>query len=489
MCRISVPMKEQIRHLYLAGYSLRGISRALKLSRNTVRKYLRLGCEEKSLAKPRARRWSDSIDWELLAKKRKQGVTIKQLHHDHSPEHVPYSTFADRLRKQVGSVKIPTVHLVHNPGEKTQVDYCDGIYLIDPKTGKKTKTHMFCGVLPFSSYTFAEFVMDQKLPSFIRSHQRMWSYYGGVSPYVVVDNLKSAVTKAHLYDPDVNQTYCDYGNHEGFAVLPARPYKPRDKAAVESAIGAIQRSFFQEVRERKFYSLHELNRVFREFLDRFNNRVMKDYGVSRRERFDEEKQYLLQLPSRPYQIKTWKFAKVHPDSTIQVAKNLYSVPYKYIGQTVKVKISDTLIEVFNEQLKLIASHNKLTGKVGQKAIKPAHYPSEKDQLTRFDIRRAKAQAQSVGPKMSQLIHKMFEGNRPLENLRRVQGILRLRGKAGISRSDMEYAASQCLSFNRYRVKYFEQCAVHHKNLASKPINSRPLREQSEIFLHSVRSKD
>jgi transposase len=178
-------MKDQIRKLYLAGYSLRGISKALKLSRNTVRKYLRTGCEQAESKKASQPSWAEALDWKMIAQKRQQGVSIKQLHSAYAPDHVPYSTFGDRLRKHLKPLKIPSLHLVHNPAEKTQIDYCDGIYLVDPKSGKKIKTHMFCGVLPFSSYTFAEFVLDQKLASFIRSHQKMWSYFGGVTPYAL----------------------------------------------------------------------------------------------------------------------------------------------------------------------------------------------------------------------------------------------------------------------------------------------------------------
>lgn len=486
MSRISVPMIDQIRKLYLAGYSIRGIARSLNISRNTVKNHIRCKASEEP-KKPQ--HWSDDVDWEFLAKKRKSGVSVKQLYADYGPSHVGYGTFGDWLRKKSKQAKLPTVHLVHNPGEKTQIDYCDGIYLVDRKTGNRIKTYLFCGVLPFSSYTFAEFVMDQKLPSFIKSHQNMWAFFGGVTPYVVIDNLKSGVKKAHVYDPDVNQTYCDYGNNDGFAVLPARPYKPRDKASVEAAVGAIQRSFFQEVREKIFYSLAELNSEFRRFLSSFNNLIMKDYGVSRSERFGEEKKHLLPLPEKSYEIKTWKSSKVHPDSTIQVAKNQYSVPYKFIGQTVKVRLGDSTIEVFNEQMVSIACHYRVKGKIGQKVIEAAHYPGEKEQLARFDVKKAKSQAKAIGPKMSQLIHLMFDGPRPLENLRRVQGMLRVWKKEGIKNVDMEYAASQCLTFERYRVKYFEECAKHHKDTGQKPIRSLPMRDNDEVFLHSTTRKE
>ena len=114
----------------------------------------------------------------------------------------------------------------HKAGEKTQIDFCDGVPITDPLTGKTTSTQFFCGVLPFSSYTFGEFVPNQKLATFIGVQERMFAYFGGVTPYVVVDNLKSGVHRAHLYDPDVNATYCDFSNHAGFAVLQARPRTP-----------------------------------------------------------------------------------------------------------------------------------------------------------------------------------------------------------------------------------------------------------------------
>ena len=156
-----------------------------------------------------------------------------------------------------------TIRLDHKPGEKVQVDFSDGVWLTDSTTGKKTLTEFFLGVLPFSSHVFGDFVLDQKLPTFVRLDERMFAYFGGVTPYLVVDNLKSGVHKTHLYDPDVNSTYCDFANHMGFAVLPARPRKPRDKGSGETHIGVVQRDFYQRVRNQVFYSLEELNAVLR----------------------------------------------------------------------------------------------------------------------------------------------------------------------------------------------------------------------------------
>ena len=360
--------------------------------------------------------------------------------------------------------------------------------MFDRKSGKTIKTHLFCGVLPFSGYTFAEFVLNQKLESFINSHQRMWAYFGGVTPYVVIDNLKSGVTKAHLYDPDINKTYCEYADHDGFAVMPARPYKPRDKAAVESTIGAIQRSFYQEYRDRIFYDLDTLNRVFRDFLEIFNDRVMKDHGVSRKERFEVEKPKLAPLPSGRYVMKTWKKAKVHPDSTVQVNHNFYSLPHKHIGKVVNVRISKDLIEIFDDSSESLAVHRRLSGK-GKKSINPGHYPEEKVQQAQFDLTKAKAKAQSIGPKMSELIHKMFSSNRPLASLRAVQGMLACIKLKDIGGQDMEHAAAQCLLFNKHRVKFFKGCALQHRVSSKSKKDLSPSRDLDSIHLHHPRIKE
>ena len=149
--------------------------------------------------------------------------------------------------------KRQNMRLKHVPGEKAFVDYTDGIDIYDLNTGEVVSTELFVGTLPFSSYVYAEFTFSQKLFEFIESHERMWKYFGGVTSYTVTDNLKSSVNRAHLYDPDKNKTFTAYANHAGFAVLPARSNRPKDKANVECHAGLIQRTFYQEVRNPNLY--------------------------------------------------------------------------------------------------------------------------------------------------------------------------------------------------------------------------------------------
>lgn len=464
--RKSQAMFEQIRVLHEAGHGIRKIAEVLKISRNTVRSHLRSKpAENPDNPLSIQPSWGQDLDWEQIKRARNSGVTAKQLYQENSVS-VSYSQFSKYLQKLEGKKSVSLAPaLKHTPGERTQIDYADGLLLTEPKTGKKAKTQLFCGVLPFSSLTFAEFSQDQKLANFIRSQERMWHYFGGVTPYVVIDNLKSGVTRSHRYDPDINPTYCDYGNHTGFAVLAARPRTPRDKAAVEAAIGVIQRSFYQRHRETKFYSLEKLNHALRQYLDELNSHTMKEFGVSRRDRFANESKHLLPLPDRPYEIFEIKTAKVHPDCCIQVAKALYSLPFRYVGQEVRVKISDKTVEITDKTNYRIAFH--LRQPPYGRSIEDSHMPPVSLQVRSFDVVKAKAKASSIGEKTKDYIDWQFEDERPLRVLRRVQGVIRLYER-GFKCEAMEYAATQALQFRRRDLRYFTNCANYFSKTGGMP---------------------
>lgn len=515
-------VQNQILLLHERGYSLRNISRCLYVSRNTIRRFVR---EKKSLkdkegaqrgaslleADPLVKfpedsdclnqeviieekklpKWLSMSDFEWVEKERQKGIAFKTLYFELNPP-VTYWTFWRRVRNLLGQ-KAPkiSVRLNHQPGEKVQVDFTDGITIMDPHTGAEKKTQLFVGVLPFSQMTFAIFKENQKLPNFIESHESMWRFFGGVTPYVVPDNLKSAVTKAHIYDPDRNKTFCHYANEAGFAVLPARPYRPQDKGAVEVACRIIQDQFMQKVRSRKFYSLHELNAALTKYLSELNNSIMKDYGVSRLERFQEEKGLLKAVPESTFEFSEWKLCKVHPDCHIQVQKCLYSVPFSYVGKQVRVRIGPRLIEVFDQNTQeSLTSHVKGT-RVGERVTKTEHWPSEKVDLLSFDFAQAKRDAQKIGPKTAELVDFLSKAPYPLQYLRMLQGFLRLLNKGEFNKEDVEYASKMSLATKRYKLMFLRIYCQQHKTLGNKPLPSAqaPKRDIETLFLHSTRKED
>ncbi len=483
--RTSVAMQKQVLELINNKYSKREVARMLGVSKNTVKRILReyRSSGEMSPSVKSEPVWSQKINWDEIHREHGLGATIGILHKEHAPE-VNYTTFWRRFTE--GRVnKDICLRLDHKPGEKSFFDFCDGIIIYDSITGEAKTTELFCGVLAFSSLTYAEFTWTQKREDLLRPIENAFHYFGGVTPYVTVDNQRAAIDRAHIYDPNVNKVFVDFANHMGFAVLPARPYKPRDKAANEGAIGVIQRQFYQEVRNRRFTSLYELNQVLREYLLRLNAAPMKDWGnVTRSERAKAEVGLLQALPLERYSVSEWKRSKVHSDCHIQVGRKFYSVPFKYVGQKVDVRITEKMIEIFDQDMNQVAAHVKLTdGKMYQ--TNPDHYPEEKLQVANYSIKKAISEAERVGPETFRMVSQLLTEAQPLRYLRRVQGILRLVQSKRVSIAALEFAIKQGAVFNRTQYQYIKSTAEVFDRNGMRPARAAPYREEDQMFLHKT----
>jgi transposase len=173
---------------------------------------------------------------------------------------------------------------------------------------------------------------------------------------LVPDNAKVAVIKACLYDPQVNRTYFELAAHYGTAVLAARPYRPRDKAKVENCVGTVERWLFGRLRNRIWYSMDELRVAVAEMMATLNDRIMRRFGRSRRELFDEIDRPLLKvLPAEPYVLAEWRRCKVGIDYHVEAAKHFYSVPYRHARAHVEVRLTARTVEIFLKGER-IASH-------------------------------------------------------------------------------------------------------------------------------------
>ncbi len=486
--RISVNVQQQILILRDKNFGIRRTAKVLKIARNTVRDFLRdcdadKNSESTSTLESKNKSSEFKINWEQVHLNFNKGILIKtQWREICFDEQMTYSSFYHQYRRLYTKQPEVTMRLVHVPGEKIFFDFADGISITDRLTKQKTKTQLFVGVLPFSGLTKGEFLLDQKQITMLPAVENIFNQIDGVPKYVVFDNLKSAVNRADIYDPDTNQTMIEFANHWGFAVVPARPYKPRDKAAVEAGIGVIQRQFFQEVRDQIFYSIGELNQSFKIFLERLNKSAMKDHGgVSRMERFENEKFLMQNLQSNNYELATWKTCKVHPDCHVQVENKFYSVPHQYVGVTVKVRIKNNTVEVFAINGEALCVHPRI--KNGDRASTiEAHYPEEKLAASRFEIKHALRQASLTGPKTDEFIKKLFEDQYPLKYLRRAQGILRLVQSGQVSKENLEYACGKALQFNRMQFAYVKSAALYHKSGGGKLCVVAPKRDLSHSYL-------
>jgi transposase len=201
---------------------------------------------------------------------KRKGVTLQLLWSEYSAAQgdgaYRYSQFCfhyQRWRKR----QKRSMRQLHRAGEKLFIDYCGPtVPIVDAATGELRQAQVFVAVLGASNYTYAEATWTQELPQWIASHQRAFEFFGGVVELLVPDNLLSGVTKACRYDPQPNATYQELARHYNTAILPARPYKPKDKSKAEVGVQVVERWILARLRHHTFFSLSELNAAIRELL-------------------------------------------------------------------------------------------------------------------------------------------------------------------------------------------------------------------------------
>ena len=308
---------------------------------------------------------------------KRKGVTKYLLWEEYIKKHpdgVHWSQFKKHFRKWKTRV-VPIMHREHKAGDKLYIDYAgDKLSIIDKETGESKPVEVFVAILGASQLTFVEAVMTQTKEDFIPACEDALHYIGGVPAAIVPDNLRSAVSKSNKYEPTINETFADFAEHYSTTILPARAYKPKDKALVEIAIKIIYTRIYARLRDVKFYSLEELNNAIAVALEEHNNQPITGRNYSRRKQFEEmERASLSTLPPLRYEFKKRFFATVlrHGHVSLSADKHYYSAPYNYIGKKVKVMYSRYNVEIFYNYER-IAVHKRLQS--------PYKYTTDKEHL-------------------------------------------------------------------------------------------------------------
>lgn len=216
---------------------------------------------------------------------------------------------------------------------------------------------VFVATLGASGLIFVHAVESQKIADWLNCHVEMFKFFGGVSKYVVPDNLRSAVDKHTSTDIIINRSYQELAEYYNTIIMPARVRKPKDKSLAEVSVRIIQDWALNRLRNIKFFSLADLNNKLMEQLEILNRRVTTTYPESRLTRFlNGEKDRLASLPHQPFSVSIWKYeVRVPDDYHIKYENCYYSVPYQYRQQLVDIRATNSSLEIFNG-VKRIASH-------------------------------------------------------------------------------------------------------------------------------------
>jgi transposase len=384
---------------------------------------------------------------------RRPGVTLELLHLEYleqHPEGLRYTAFCDVYRHWRARAAV-TMRQVHKAGEKCFVDY-SGVLAsyFDGRTGEAVDVEIFVAVLGASNYTFAEATATQRVADFVASHERAFAYFGGVPEIVVPDQLKSGVVIACRYEPAIQRTYGDMARHYGTAIVPARPYKPRDKAKVEVAVQIAQRWILARLRRETHFSLASLNTRIRELLDELNARPMKKLGgVSRRELFDRlERPVLRALPAERFEYGEWSHGRVGLDYHVEVSEHWYSAPYGLAKEQVWSWSTATMIHVFHREER-VALHVRSDTPHGH-TTDPAHMP-EAHRRHAGGADAVLAWATAAGPMTEAMARRLIDAN-PVHEIgwRSARGLQRISEKYGAERTELACARALRLGARSYK---------------------------------------
>jgi transposase len=460
-------IKEVLRLRYELGLGQRQIARSCSIGQSTVFDYLKRA-EAAGLRWPLPDDWDDDrIERSLFAYgqhpgpppqrpqpdfesiheqlKRHSNLTLALLWEEYrqaQPDGYHYSRFCELYQRWRRKQEV-VLRQEHKAGEKLFVDWAgDTMPVHDPRGGATQQAHLFVAVLGASSYTYAEATADERLASWIGAHVRAFEFFQGTPKVVVPDNARTGVTKACRYDPDLNPTYQEMAMHYGIGVVPARPYKPRDKAKVESGVQLAERWIIAALRHRKFFSIAELNQAIRELRDRINQRPFRKREGSRASQFTAlDKPALNPLPAEPFDLSQWSRARVNIDYHIAFDTNYYSVPYNLVHELVEVRSTPTTIEVFHKGQR-VASHLRARDH-GHTITINEHRPRSHQAHLEWTPSRMVHWAQSIGPYTARLFERILaEKPHPEMGYRSCLGLIRLASQYSSAR--METAAERAL---------------------------------------------
>jgi transposase len=386
----------------------------------------------------------------LLQEIRRPDATLAVLWEEYkqqNPEGYQYSYFCDLFNEYREKLNY-SMRQEHKAGEKTFLDFGDSpIKIIDPKTGLEISTKIFVSVWGASNYMFAKSCYDEKLATWIKLNIDALKYFGCCSKAMVPDNLKSAVSKASKYEPDINPTYAEFAEHYGTVIFPARPHRPKDKPKAENGVKLAKRWILFRLRNKKFYSMEDLNQDIAILLEEFNKRMMKKFKKSRRELFELlDKPHALKLSGNHYEFAEWEKVKVNVNYHVCYEKHDYSVPYTFIHKELDIKATHNLIELYHNGNR-ICSHARSRKAHGYTTV-AEHMPPSHQKYLEWTPDRILHYAEKYGQSVKALIQKVMDSRRFAEQAyKSCLGIIRLENKYSAERLNL--ACQRALEYRAY----------------------------------------
>lgn len=462
----------EVLHQHMKKVSARDIAKSFGMSKTTVRKYLQLAIDygystkindgelqeiaikvEEALYKATGRNkglvMASLLNHQDLIKGwlSESNMTHTQIQRLLTQENIIVSRRSISRFIDMQFPKLPkyTVHLTTEPGKEGQVDF-GYVGMMKNEHGVLRKTYAFVMTLSHSRYRYVEFVFSQDQVTWAQVHINAFQFFGGVPLRIILDNLKAGIIKPDIYDPTLNETYSELSRFYGFTIDPAKIFKPTHKGKTERSVRIVKE---QLIAGRKYSDIRAANIEALKWCKlEISEVICSSIGKKPIDVFNlEEKGRLLALPAGFFDIPEWTVAKIHRDHHFVVKGNFYSVPTRYIGEELNVRIGLKTVSAYYKH-RIIKTHLRNFGK-GQWITDQKDYPESArhylDKTPDVCLELAKA----IGPSAYKMIKSSLEPFSRI-GLRKAQAILRLEEK--YSKERLELCCQRAINYDNYEYK-------------------------------------
>jgi transposase len=474
---ISMSKVRQIIKLYTQQMGKKKIGERLSMSKHTVKLYIEqyraLKTPKEELLKlsdfelnklfhpPRETLLSDQLvqlyDFfpVMTVQLRRRGMTVARQFLKYKEQHpqsygeTSFYHHYNQWRKKVN----PSMHIEHKVGDKMYVDYAGAtLPYVDANTGEIMNAQVFVAILGWSQYVYVEAMLGQTIEEFIAACENALHYFNGVPLAIVPDNLKSAVHKAHKYEPSLNENFKAFTDHYGVAILPARSRKPQDKAHVENMVKISYQKIYASLPENEFFPIHELNTHIGQHLIILNNGQLTGKQCSRTDQWIMELSSLQPLPATGYEMRTIKQATVMKNGHVYLTEDqhYYSVPYELIGKKVKMQYSRSEVNLYLHY-ELIATHKRLRSPHNYTTV-PDHMPPQHRYVTEWNPAFFMAKAKEIDPAVEYYISQVLaKKQHPEQGYKSCMGILSFAKRLGDSRLIKACKRAHEIGYYNYKI--------------------------------------
>lgn len=501
---------KSILEIYQSNRSLKQTARQLKISKNTVKTYVRRALsfsddmeelqkisdeELRQIIYPTEKQENQSRELTFISKVddwlkelKRPGVTRQLLWEEYISDHrdgYQYSQFCERLKQAIDRKDL-TMMLSHKPGEVMQVDFAGKkINWVDCDSGEVHSCEVLICVLPFSQMAFAIALESQKITDFIEGLNQALLYFGKIPSIILSDNLKSYVIRSDRYVPDFTQLCQQLADHYQLELNATRVAKPKDKASVENMVANIYRIVHGPLRNEVFSSLAELNVAIRQQIDEFNLKPYQKREGTRREIFEKyEAPHMRDLPSEIFEIKRITKAKVQRNYHIMLGedKNYYSVPYQYVGKQATVIYTGKIVEVYIDNQR-VALHKRLLDRNGYRCqTNTSHMPKNHQEWLKargYNAAYFIREGEKIGPATAWALRHMLRSRiHEVQAYNSCKGVLHLLKKYPAAR--LENACMRCQAADKAGYNLIKNILARNLDLVDDQIQLFNLPEHGNI---------